>query len=99
MTEHPRLQLNSHFSNPARLSLMAALAGADEIDFKTARDTLDLSDSTLSKHASALEAQGYVRVRKGFVGKRPRTWLSLEPGGRKAFDAHLTALRQLTAGL
>lgn len=99
MSEHPRLQLNNHFSNPARLSLMAALAGVDEIDFKTLRDSLGLSDSTLSKHASALEEHDYVRIRKGYVGKRPRTWLSLTPTGRSAFDAHLSALRRLTADL
>ena len=96
MSGHPRLRLNPHFTNPIRLSLMAALASVDEIDFQTLRDSLALSDSTLSKHASAMENEGYVHVRKGYVGKRPRTWLSCTAAGRKAFREHSAALRELT---
>ncbi|MET9074734.1 transcriptional regulator [Streptomyces sp. NPDC004232] len=29
-----------------------------------------------------MEAAGYLKVRKGYIGKRPRTWLSLTPMGR-----------------
>ncbi|WP_370066119.1 transcriptional regulator [Streptacidiphilus sp. MAP5-3] len=36
-------------------------------------------------------------VRKGHVGRRPRTWLSLTGKGRKAFETHLAALAVLTA--
>ncbi|MDB5065373.1 MAG: transcriptional regulator [Chloroflexi bacterium] len=31
-------------------------------------------------------------MRKGYVGKRPRTWLSITPAGRRAFDEHVAAL-------
>ena len=55
----------------------------------------ELSDSTLSKQAAALEAAGYVAIRKGFVGKYPRTWLAMTPQGRAAFTAHLGALREI----
>ena len=44
---------------------------------------------------SALEEVGYVTVRKGYVGKRPRTWLSLTETGREAFGAHVDALREI----
>jgi hypothetical protein len=37
------------------------------------------------------------RQRKGYVGKRPRTWLSLTPPGREAFDAHVAALQHVVA--
>ena len=96
MTDHPRLHLDSAFTNPIRLSIMAALTGVDEVDFKTVRESLAISDSALSKHSSALEEQGYVKVRKGYVGKRPRTWLSATKQGHAAFDRHVAALRQLT---
>lgn len=99
MSENPRLRLNDYFSNPIRLSLTATLAGVDEIDFKGLKEVLDISDSALSKHSGALEQVGYVAIRKGFVGKRPRTWLSMTAEGRAAFTAHVTALRELTAGL
>lgn len=37
-----------------------------------------------------------MRIRKGHVGRRPRTWLSLTPVGLKFFESHLAALTELT---
>jgi DNA-binding MarR family transcriptional regulator len=62
------------------------------------RDTVEVSDSVLSRQVSTLEAAGYVKVRKGYVGKRPRTWLSLTAAGRAAYERHLTALRAIADG-
>jgi DNA-binding MarR family transcriptional regulator len=80
---------------PTRLSIMALLAGVTEAEFSTVRDSAGISDSVLSKQASALEAAGYVKIRKGYVGKRPRTWLSLTTAGRGAFNAHVAALQRI----
>jgi DNA-binding MarR family transcriptional regulator len=80
---------------PTRLSLVALLAAAEWAEFKYLRDALELSDSALSKQLSTLEAVGYIHVRKGFVGKRPRTWARLSPAGRVAFAGHVAALQQI----
>ena len=53
-TQHPRSQLEPALTNPLRFSLLAALAGVEEMTFAQMRDFLLVSDSTLSKHASAL---------------------------------------------
>ncbi|MDR7279260.1 DNA-binding MarR family transcriptional regulator [Catenuloplanes atrovinosus] len=74
---------------------MAVLAPSAEMEFATVRDLSNLSDSALSKQAAALEAAGYLSQRKGYVGRRPRTWLSLTKGGRTALRAHIAALRAL----
>ncbi|MER5442144.1 transcriptional regulator [Streptomyces sp. NPDC002790] len=37
----------------------------------------DRAADPLRKQVSTLEAKGYVEVKKGYVGKRPRTWVSL----------------------
>lgn len=92
---HPRHQLDDTLGHPVRFSLMAALAQTDEIDFATLRDHLQVSDSVLSKQVTALEAVGYVRVRKGFIGKRPRTWLKPTKEGGTAWRSHLAALREI----
>ncbi len=84
-------------STTARLSIVAVLAAAVEVDFGTVRDTIGTTDSALSKQASALEAAGYVWVRKLYVGKRPRTRLALSPAGREAFTRHVAALNQIVA--
>ena len=92
---HPRVRLDDIVHQPVRFSMMAALARADELEFRFVRDTLGISDSLLSKQVSMLEQAGYVAVRKGHVGKWPRTWLSLTPEGRQAFDGHLQTLREI----
>nr|WP_275586021.1 transcriptional regulator [Geodermatophilus sabuli] len=83
---------------PVRFSVMATLAAAEEAEFGFVRDGVQVSDSLLSKTVSALEKAGYVEVRKGYVGKRPRTWLRLSNRGRAAFAAHVAALRTIADG-
>jgi DNA-binding MarR family transcriptional regulator len=95
---HPRHRLNETIHAPVRFSIMAALAAADQAEFGFIRDTVEVSDSVLSKQVAVLESAGLVKVRKGYVGKRPRTWLSLTATGRRAFADHLDALRDIAGG-
>lgn len=88
-------QLDPVIQQPTKLSVVAFLSGCMEADFKTVRDHLSLSDSALSKSVSALESVGFVKVRKGYVGKRPRTWLSLTSSGHTRLADHLAALRAI----
>jgi DNA-binding transcriptional ArsR family regulator len=86
---------------PTRLQIVSLLAAAEEAEFAFVRDTLGISDSVLSKHGSALENAGYVRVRKGHVGKRPKTWFGLTEKGRAAFGDYVSSLQKIvsTSGL
>lgn len=92
---HPRHTLDDLLQHGVRLSVLAALRDVESAEFKLVRDTLQVSDSVLSKQMTLLESAGYLTVRKGHVGKRPRTWLSLAPQGRAAFTRHLAALRAI----
>ena len=96
--EHPRHALDEVIHAPVRYSVMATLAAAEEAEFGFVRDGVQVSDSVLSKTVATLERAGYVEVRKGYVGKRPRTWLRLSGDGRRAFDAHVAALRAIAEG-
>ena len=79
-----------------RLSICGLLAaGADWVEFAALRDAAGISDSGLSKQSVMLEDAGYVEVRKGAVGRRPRTWFRLTPQGRQALEGHLAWLAQL----
>jgi len=79
-----------------RLSICGLLAaGADWVEFAALRDAAGIGDSLLSKHSRILEDAGYVEVRKGAVGRRPRTWFRLTPAGRRAIEGHLAWLAQL----
>jgi DNA-binding MarR family transcriptional regulator len=93
---HPRLSLDPLIHRPITLSVTAALSSVDEADFATVRDIVQVSDSVLSKQITSLEEAGYLKVRKGFVGRRSRTYLSLTAQGRAALAAHLKALWQIT---
>lgn len=82
---------------PTRLSLVSLLAATEQADFQFLRDSAGLSDSALSKQLTTLENAGYVEIRKGFVGKRPRTSARLTNVGRTAFDQHVAALQEIVA--
>ena len=63
---------------------MAALARVEDAEFAAVRGAIEVSDPVPSKQVGILEGASYVRTRKGYVGKRPRPWLSLTdegPGG------------------
>ena len=91
----PRAELNPVIHPITRLSICGLLAsGADWVEFAALRDSVGVSDSVLSKQSRALEDAGYLEVRKGAVGRRPRTWFRLTPSGRDAFQAHVAWLQQ-----
>lgn len=93
--KHPRHGLDDALSSPVRFSIVAALNTVDEAEFAVVRDAVEVSDSVLSKQAATLERAGIVAVRKGHVGKRPRTWLRLTSDGRSRFEGHVAALRAI----
>jgi DNA-binding transcriptional ArsR family regulator len=88
-------KLDPALLEPTRLAILAVLAGAEWAEFAFVRDSVEVSDSTLSKRVSALADGGYVEVRKGYVGKRPRTWLNLSKAGRTALSGHIAALQEI----
>ena len=98
MTTHPRTRLVALLEQPVRFSVVAALAYVDERSFKGLREELDVTDSALSKHLTALEKGGLVRIKKQFVGKTPVTRASLTAEGQEAWCQHLEALREIAAG-
>ncbi len=96
--EHPRHQIVDALTHPIRFSLVAALNAVENAEFGSIRDQLQVSDSVLSRQASQLENLGIVAIKKGYVGKRPRTWLSLTPEGRKQWATHVAALEAIARG-
>jgi DNA-binding MarR family transcriptional regulator len=93
---HPRHRLDPVVHFPIRLSIIAVLAEVEEAEFRFVADTVEISDVTLSRQMTVLEEAGYVKVRKGYVGRRPRTWLSLTSIGQEKLAAHLEALQAIT---
>lgn len=95
---HPRHSLEPALAHPVRFSIVAALAAVESIPFGELRDELAVSDSVLSKQIAELERENFVRVAKSFVGRRPRTTLSLAEPGLRRWQKHLEALRAIVGG-
>lgn len=74
---------------------MSMLMVNDAVDFKTIKETLDVSDGNLASHLSALEKKDYITVRKQFIGRKPNTSYAVSPNGKAAFQKHLKALEHL----
>ena len=92
-------ELDELLQSPARLRLTTLLTAVTEAEFSTLRDHLEVSDSVLSKHVSALGNAGYVKTRKGVQAGRRTTWISLTAAGRAALTDHVAALRELISGI
>ena len=95
------LALDPLIHQETRLRIVALLAGLGEgakAEFTWLKEALGLTEGNLSSHLQKLEEAGYVRVEKGFRGKRPKTWVALTPEGRAAYEAYRKALLDLLQG-
>lgn len=96
MSHIPNIQdLNKAFENRVRLGIMSILMVNDSMDFNRMKELLNVTDGNLASHISALEKEGYLHVKKEFVGKKPLTTYSATKVGTKAFEDHLNALEKL----
>ena len=80
---------------PARLQIVALLYVLESADFVFVTQQTGLTWGNLSAHITKLEEGGYVKVEKGFKGKRPQTMLSLTRQGRKAFQSYRQSMKQM----
>ena len=88
-------KLNKSFENRIRLGIMSVLMVNDWTDFNTLKEQLNVTDGNLASHISALEKEGYLTVRKQFLGKKPNTSFTVTKSGKKAFNDHLDGLEEL----
>jgi DNA-binding MarR family transcriptional regulator len=79
---------------PARLNIMAHLYVIDSADFLFMMRQTGLTFGNLSAHMSKLEAVGYIKIIKEFVGKKPHTMLKITKKGKQAFDEYRKKMKQ-----
>jgi DNA-binding MarR family transcriptional regulator len=87
---------------PARLRLMATLAGlkqGDSLTFTRLQEILGLTPGNLITHLRKLEEVGYVTSSKAVIKLVPQTTVALTNRGHAALDAYREALRALLGGL
>lgn len=92
---NPINNLNKLFDSRVRLGIMSALMVNDEVNFNDLKELLDITDGNLASHLKALEENDFIKVEKGFIGRKTNTTYKITRAGEKSFKAHLSALEKM----
>jgi DNA-binding MarR family transcriptional regulator len=93
--KNPIENLNKAFDSRVRLGIMSAVMVNDEVNFNQLKELIQVTDGNLASHVKALEENGYIKVNKGFIGRKTNTTYAATKAGEKAFKLHLEALEQM----
>ncbi|HMR92286.1 MAG TPA: transcriptional regulator [Chitinophagaceae bacterium] len=97
--KNPINGLNKVFDNRVRLGVMSLLSVNEEVSFNDLKQLLEVTDGNLATHLVSLEENGYIKVHKGFIGRKTNTTYSATRNGEKAFAEHITALENMIKGI
>ena len=93
--KNPIENLNKVFDSRIRLGIMSALMVNTSVNFNQLKELIQVTDGNLASHIKALEDSGYIKIQKGFIGKKTNTEYSVTKTGEKAFRVHLDALEKM----
>lgn len=96
---NPIANLNKVFDSRIRLGIMSALMVNESVHFNELKELIDVTDGNLASHLRTLEESGYLKVQKGFIGRKTQTSYSVTKAGEKAFRLHLEALEEMIRGM
>lgn len=96
---NPISGLNKIFDNRIRLGVMSILMVNDEMSFNDLKQMMEVTDGNLATHLVTLEENGFIKVHKGFIGRKTNTTYSITRSGQKAFSDHIAALEQMIKGI
>ncbi|MET3369716.1 transcriptional regulator [Arthrobacter sp. M2012083] len=93
--EDSRYVFDEVIHGQVRLRICSLLRQFGLSEFGFLRQSLGISDSTLSKHLKSLNEAGYVALTKKTVETRSKTWAALTFEGEAAFDGHVSFLQEI----
>ncbi len=96
---NPIEHLNKIFDSRIRLGIMSAVMVNDEVNFNDLKELIQVTDGNLASHLKTLEENNYIKVNKGFVGRKTNTTYAVTKAGEKAFKTHLEALEKMIKGI
>jgi DNA-binding MarR family transcriptional regulator len=96
---NPISGLNKIFDNRIRLGVMSVLMVNEEMSFNDLKQMMEVTDGNLATHLVTLEENGFIKVHKGFIGRKTNTTYSITRSGQKAFSDHIAALEQMIKGM
>ena len=92
---NPIENLNKIFDSRVRLGIMSTLMVNEEINFNDLKQLIAVTDGNLASHIKSLEESSYIKVNKGFIGRKTNTVYKVTKAGKKAFQNHLDALEKM----
>lgn len=93
--KNPIENLNKVFDSRIRLGIMSAVMVNEAVNFNELKELINVTDGNLASHLKTLEENAFVKIKKGFIGKKTNTTYSVTKAGEKAFKSHLEALEQM----
>jgi len=97
--KNPINGLNKVFESRIRLGVMSILMVNEEVNFNDLKQLLEVTDGNLASHLITLEENGYIKVHKGFIGRKTNTTYQITRQGEKAFTEHVDALENMIKGI
>ena len=88
-------RLNVVIHERARLGIMSVLAARSVLTFTELKSYLGMTDGNLSVHLRILEKAGFVSIEKSFVGRKPRTSVTISRKGKIAFEHYVEVLEEV----
>ncbi|MES2478915.1 MAG: transcriptional regulator [Bacteroidota bacterium] len=88
-------QLNKVFDSRIRIGIMSALMVNESMNFNDLKALVDATDGNLATHFKTLEENGFIKIQKGFIGRKTNTLYAITKAGEKAFRIHLEALEKI----
>lgn len=74
---------------------MSALVINQQLNFNELKEIIEVTDGNLASHLKTLEESKFIKVDKGFIGRKTNTIYSITKSGEKAFRQHLDALEKM----
>ena len=96
---NPISNLNKVFDSRIRLGVMSSLMVNSEMSFNDLKQMLEVTDGNLATHLVNLEENGYIKVHKGFIGRKTNTTYSITKASEKSFKEHIEALENMIRGM
>jgi len=87
-------ELDSIIHSRVRLAIMILLLRAEPSNFTYLKKEIDVSDGNLSSHLRKLEEAKYIKMKKSFENRKPKTAISLTEKGRAALDEYTKNLEE-----
>ncbi len=95
MAKSDPLQFDEMILSKTRLGIISALIGGDKLEFTYLRNLLELSDGNLSVQIRKLEEAGYIKVKKVFLGRKPKTFCRITTKGQRAIKNLIGKLEEM----